>query len=84
MRSICMIPSVRSSHSSPFPLTIPPIPDAPAPTRSLLSSIKSALVHATMIGTPAALCVNVPGPSGRIVPCSVLDVAGRGSVEGSE
>jgi hypothetical protein len=36
-----------------------------------------------MMGTPAALCVNVPGPSGRMVPCSALDVAGRGSVDGS-
>ena len=80
-----MMPSVpvRSSHSPPFPLTIPPIPDAPAPTRSVLSSIKSALVHATMMGTPAVLCVNVPGPNGRMVPWRALDVARIGSEDGS-
>ena len=36
------------------------VPNMPAPTRSVLWSIKAALVHATMVGTPAVLCVNVP------------------------
>ena len=83
VRSICMIPSVRSSHSPPFPFTMPPIPDAPAPTRSVLSSIKSAFVHATIMGTPAVLCVNVPWPNGSIVPWRALDDARSGSADGS-
>ena len=82
VRSICMIVSVRSSHSPPFPLTIPPIPEAPAPITSLPSSMRSALVHVTIIGTPPILCVSVPGPKGRTAPGSV-ELAGRGSDEGS-
>jgi len=58
-----------------------PIPDEPAAI-SFPSSIKSAFVHATMIGTPAELCVNVPGPRGRIVFVRV-ELVGSGSVEGS-
>lgn len=77
-----MIPSVLSSQSPPLPLTIPPIPDAPA-TRSLPSSIKSAFVHVMTIGTPDALWVNVPGPSGSNVESDKFDVGGIGSVEGS-
>jgi len=83
VRNICMIPSVRSSHSPPFPLTIPPMPDAPAPAISVLSSIRSAFVHATTIGTPPALCVSVPGPRGRAVPSIADAVAGIGSAFGS-
>lgn len=78
-----MTPSVRSSHSPPLPLTMTPIPDAPAPTRSLPSSIKSARVHTTTIGTPAELCVSVPGPSGSTVFEVKLDVAGSESADGS-
>lgn len=77
-----MTPSVRSSHSPPFPFTMLPIPEAPA-TISFPSSIKSAFVHATMIGTPAALCEKVPGPRGSIVLERVELEAGRGSDDGS-
>lgn len=77
------MPSVCSSHSPPLPLTIAPIPDAPAPTRSLPSSIKSAFVHTTMIGTPAELCVSVPGPNGNTVFEVKFDVAGNESADGS-
>jgi hypothetical protein len=58
----------------PLCLTIPPNPDALALTNSLFSSIKSALVFTTMMGTPATLCVNVPGHSGGTVPFSLLDI----------
>lgn len=78
----CIMPSVLSSHSPPLPFTIPPIPEAP-PTTSWPSSIRSALVQTTMIGTPAGLCVNVPEPSGKRVPDIVDDVAGIGSLVGS-
>jgi hypothetical protein len=81
VRRTCITPSVLSSHSPPFPLTIPPIPDAPA-TRSLLSSIRSAFVHATIIGTPAELWVKVPGPRGNKVLDRVED-GGVGSGDGS-
>ena len=50
---------------------------------SPFSSIRSAFVHATMIGTPAALCVRVPGPSGNSVVLEIEEVAGSGSAEGS-
>ncbi len=59
-----------------------PIPDVPA-AMSFPSSIRSALVHATMIDTPAELCVNVPGPRGKIVLESVEFDAGSGSADGS-
>lgn len=36
---------------------MPPIPDAPAPTVSILSSIKTVLVYATMMA-PAVLCMD--------------------------
>ena len=58
-----------------------PIPDAPAAI-SLPSSIKSAFVHATMIGTPAELWVSIPGPRGRIV-FDRVELVGSGSVKGS-
>lgn len=77
-----MILSVRSSHSPPFPLTIPPMPEGPEPMISFPSSIKSAFVHTTTMGTPAELCVSVPWPRGNTVPVTVA-VAGRGSVVGS-
>lgn len=78
-----MMLSVRSSHSPPFPLTIPPIPDVPGPTKLLPSSIKSALVHTTTIGTPAELCVKTPDPRGRTVLDVRVDVVARNSVDGS-
>ena len=77
-----MILSVRSSHSPPLPLTMPPMPDGPEPMMSLPSSIKSAFVQTTTIGTPAELCVSVPCPKGSTLPETVA-VAGRGSEEGS-
>lgn len=81
VRKTCITVSVLSSHSPPLPFTIPPIPDGPA-ARSLLSSIKSAFVHATIIGTPDELWVNVPGPRGSNVEDTV-EVVGSGSLEGS-
>ena len=54
VRRTCITPSVLSSHSPPLPLTILPIPDVPAAI-SLPSSIMSAFVQATIIGTPAEL-----------------------------
>lgn len=78
-----MTPSVCSSHSPPLPLTIAPIPEAPAPMRSLPSSIRSAFVHTTTMGTPAELCVSVPGPNGNTVFEVKLDVAGNASADGS-
>jgi hypothetical protein len=54
VRRTCITPSVLSSHSPPLPLTILPIPEVPA-TISLPSSIMSAFVQATIIGTPAKL-----------------------------
>lgn len=60
-----------------------PIPDVPA-TISLPSSIKSALVQTTIIGTPAELCVKVPGPRGNNVLESVEFELGKGSLVGSE
>jgi hypothetical protein len=77
----CITPSVLSSHSPPLPLTILPIPDAPAAI-SFPSSIRSAFVQATIMGMPAVLCVNVPGPSGKRV-LDRVELAGSGSVEGS-
>ena len=77
------MPSVCSSHSPPLPFTMAPMPDAPAPTRSLPSSIKSAFVHTTTIGTPAELCVSVPGPNGNTVFEVRLDVVGNASADGS-
>lgn len=41
----------------------------PAPMRFELLSIKSALVDATMMGSPTVLCVNVPQPNGKSVGC---------------
>jgi hypothetical protein len=76
-----MMPSVCSSHSPPLPLTMAPIPDAPAPTRSLPSSMRSALVHTTTIGTPAELWVSVPGPRGNTV--FEVNVVGNASTDGS-
>ena len=79
VRRICIIVSVRSSHSLPLPFTIPLTVDTP--TVSPSSSIKSAFAHVIMIGTPARLSVNVPEPRGR----SALDIelSGEGSEEGS-
>jgi hypothetical protein len=53
-----------------LPFTMPPIPDALAPTSSVLSSIKSALVPASTTGTPVVsyYAGNVPGPNGGMVP----------------
>jgi hypothetical protein len=76
--------SVRSSHSPPLPRTMPPMPDAPVPRSLPPSSIKSALVHTTIMGTPAELCVRVPGPSGSTVLPDMEDTAGAGSIDGSE
>jgi hypothetical protein len=75
-----MTPSVRSSHASDLPLTMPP----PA-AASGLSSIRSALAQTTRSGSPAALCVSTPGPSGRSVsaPASAAAGAGSGSADGS-
>lgn len=78
-----MTPSVRSSHSPPLPFTMAPIPDTPAPTRSLPSSIRSALVHTTMIDSPAELWVSVPGPNGNTVFEVRFDVVGSESADGS-
>ena len=77
-----MMLSVRSSHSPPFPLTIPPMPEGPEPMMSFPSSIKSAFVHTTMMGTPAELWVSVPGPKGSKV-ADTAEVAGNGSADGS-
>lgn len=77
------MPSVCSSQSPALPFTMVPIPDAPAPTRSLPSSIKSAFVHTTTIGTPAELCVSVPEPNGNTVFDVKLDVVGNASADGS-
>lgn len=77
-----MMLSVRSSHSPPLPFTMPPIPDGPDPMISLPSSMRSAFVQTTTIGTPAVLWVRVPGPRGNTVPDTVA-VAGSGSAEGS-
>ena len=77
-----MIPSVRSSHAPPLPLTIPPMLDAPA-AMSWPSSIWSALAHTTIIGTPAELWVRVPDPRGNKVFDNAVFVAGNGSAEGS-
>lgn len=60
-----------------------PIAEAPGPSISPFSSIKSAFVQATMIGTPAALCVSVPGLSGSKVVLDRVELAGSGSEEGS-
>ena len=66
VRRTCMTPSVRSSHSPPLPLTIPPIPPE-LPTMSWPSSMRSDFEHTTTMGTPDALWVSVPGPRGRRV-----------------
>lgn len=81
-----MTASVRSSHSLPLPLTMPPIPLGPAFRLSGVSSMRSALVHTTIIGTPAELCVSVPWARGRRVAADMeLPASGRaaGSVDGS-
>ena len=84
VRSTCMTPSVRSSHSPPFPLTIPPIPLAPTPAMSLLSSIRSAFVQTTTMAIPAELFVSVPCGSGRtFASARVAVVIGSGSAVGS-
>lgn len=86
---ICIIPSVLSSHSPPLPLTIPPPrpaaipPPKPPVAPSWPSSMRSALVQTTMIGTPAALCVSVPGPSGNTVLEDRDEDGAMGSDEGS-
>lgn len=88
---ICIIPSVLSSHSPPLPFTMPPPRPVGTPippileVPSSLSSIRSALVQTTMIGTPAALWVSVPGPRGRTAfdERAVEDVDGT-TMEGSE
>ena len=59
-----------------------PMLEAPGPRTSVFSSMRSAFVHATMMGTPAALCVNVPDPSGNTV-ADMVAVAGIGSAVGS-
>lgn len=82
VRRTCMILSVRSSHSPPLPFTMPPIPDGPEPITSFPSSMRSALVQTTTIGTPAELWVRVPGPRGNTV-LDTVAVAGNGSAEGS-
>jgi hypothetical protein len=78
MRSIRMIPPVRSTrlHS---------LDHATHPRRAsaVLLLIISALVHATMVGTPAVLWVNVPGPNRSTVPWRALDVARSSSEDGS-
>jgi hypothetical protein len=40
-------------------------------------------LHATIMGTPAVSCVNVPGIKGSIALWRALDVARRGSADGS-
>ena len=84
VRSTCMTPSVRSSHSPPFPLTIPPIPLEPTPAMSLFSSIRSAFVHTTTMAIPAELFVSVPCGSGRTFASAIVAVViGSGSAVGS-
>ena len=84
VRSTCMTPSVCSSHSPPFPLTIPPIPLAPTPAMSLLSSMRSAFVQTTTMAIPAELFVSVPCGNGRtFASARVAVVIGSGSAVGS-
>ena len=72
-----------------LPLTVLPIPDVPAPTRTVLSSIKTALIHVTMMNTPSYArtfpglmgesCLGersmLRGAAQRIVRCNVRSVA---------
>ena len=72
-----------------LPLTVLPIPDVPAPTRPVLSSIKTALIHVTMMNTPSYArtfpdlmgesCLGersmLRGAAQRIVRCNVRSVA---------
>ena len=74
--------AVHSTDSPLFPFTML-VPKTPALTRSVLWSIKSALVHATMVGTPAVFYENVPWPNGSVVPWRALSVSRSGLADGS-
>ena len=47
---VCKVPLVHSPHSPLFPFPILPVQEVAAPTRSVLSAIKSALVHLVVMG----------------------------------